>query len=117
MLLAQLTKESVDTLMRELDKKGIPRFSKDTINRLKNENPLYQLVIMHFANECAKECGPVGFEKAIELGAIYYHALELAQKLEPKRTLFEDPAPTIDAIHETDALLNKVMMLPPKDAD
>jgi hypothetical protein len=109
-----MNRAALDALMRELNKEGVPQFAHYTYNRLRNEDPEYAFLVDYFANQCAKEFGPPGFENAKQIGVICHRALELAEQYKDDKirysAIVEDPAPTVQAIKEAGALIDLVMI-------
>ncbi len=112
-MLTRMNRGAFDALMRELNKEGTLKFVNYTHNRLKNEDPIYAFLAGHFADQCAKDLGPRGFENARQISAICYRACELAQEYNSRmqyQNIPEDPPPTQAAIEETEMLLSLVKL-------
>lgn len=103
-------RDAFDALIRELNKDGIPSFTTYTHNRLKNEDPLYALLIEHLAGKCSQKSGSDGFAMALQIGAICHRARELAEQYKDTttqyQTIVDDPIPSIEAVVETEDLLS-----------
>jgi hypothetical protein len=109
-----MNRAALDALMREVNKEGVPQFAHYTYNRLKNEDPQYAFLVDYFANQCAKEFGPTGFENAKQIGVICHRAIELAESYKDTAinyfSIVDDPTPTVQAVKEAGALIDIVMI-------
>ncbi len=113
-MLTPMSRAAFDALMREIGKKGALEFAKYTNNRLLNEDRMYAFLISHFADKCAEELGPAGFEAARQIGAICHRACELAEQYKGDtiqyQTIPDDPMPTPQATEEARALIRATML-------
>jgi hypothetical protein len=115
-----MNSDALERLVYEVNSQGLEIFSTKTLNRLKNEDPLFAQLVDLLANKFAKELGHAGSEHARQLGAIYHRACELAEKYKEStlqyQTMVDNPDPSSKAINEAAALLNAVMARPRKDS-
>jgi Cdc6-like AAA superfamily ATPase len=113
-MLTPMSRTAFDALIREISKKGVPEFVKYTNNRLANEDRMYSFLVSHFADKCAEQLGPAGFEAARQISAICHRACELAEQYKDStiqyQMIIDDPTPTVQAIKEAGALINLIMI-------
>lgn len=113
-MLTQMHKEAFDALIRELGKVDLSIFATNTINRLKNEDPLYAFLVEYLAGKYKIDCGSEGLAIALEMGAICHRARELAEQYKNSttqyQTIVDDPIPSLEAVEEAKDLVSIIMM-------